>query len=112
MDNPISSSLANFVVEDLITTCLNYLSCEINFMKLYIDYTIMAVPEKHCKQNLNIFNNYHAKLKFTMEVKIDRNILFLDVLIAGHPNGALKTSCYEKPINFGRILNFLSNHLI
>lgn len=57
---------------------------------------------------LNVINNFHAKLKFTIEIENNNSISFLDILIQKLRN-CLVVTIYRIPAHSGRYLNFLSN---
>lgn len=110
MGNPASPVMSNLIMYDLVTECCKKLPFQLDFIKIYVDDTILSVPENMINEVLNIFNSYHPKLQFTCEREKDNCISFLDTLIMRQHDGTLLTNWYSKPTSSGRILNFLSNH--
>ncbi|XP_044764498.1 uncharacterized protein LOC123321057 [Coccinella septempunctata] len=109
MGNPASGGFAYLVMNDLIKKSLKRLSFHIPSLKLYVDDTWMAIPKNGIDELLAVFNGYHSKLKFTIEVETDRQIPFLDVMVYHQDDGTLKTCWYKKPSSSNRISNFSSN---
>lgn len=112
MGNPLSPLLANLVMNDLIDTCVQKIHFDIPLLQLYVDDTILAIPKDAHDVILDCFNNYHMKLKFTIERENNKTIPFLDVLVIREESGNLKTKWYSKPENSGVILNYKSHHPI
>jgi len=46
-----------------------------------VDDIILAAPNDKIDLILESFNNYHERLKFTVELEKDRSLSFLDLLI-------------------------------
>ncbi|XP_044755871.1 uncharacterized protein LOC123314576 [Coccinella septempunctata] len=110
MGNPASPILANLVVNEVIFVVLNTLSFRVEFLKLYVDDTIAAIPKNATSELLDKFNGFHHKLKFTMELEVDQKINFLDLTVMRNSNGSICTNWYTKPTASGRILNYFSEH--
>jgi len=53
------------------------------------------------------FNNYHERIKFTIEKMNNNKLKFLDVI---RVNNTIVLDCSQKIISSGRTLSFLSNH--
>ena len=58
---------------------------------------------------LKVFNNYNESLKFTLKIKSNRSIPFLNIKII-NKNNSLHTDWYIKLISSTRFLNDFSNH--
>lgn len=67
MGSPISSVLAQLVLEDLEENTISNLNFNLKFFKRYVDDCLTIVPENKCQYVLNQFNNYHPNVKFTLE---------------------------------------------
>lgn len=67
MGNLTSPTSANFVMKALSTIVSKTIPFHILFIKVYIYDCVFAVPENHEIIVLNIFNQYHEKLHFTLE---------------------------------------------
>lgn len=55
---------------------------------------------------LAAFNQYHPRLKFTIEEEINKSINFLDMTITRDDNGNISSNWYRKELSSGRYLNF------
>lgn len=111
MGSPISSTIAQIVMEYLEENVLQKLNYNIVFFKRYVDDCLLAIPEDKITQILNDFNNFHPKLQFTSEVEKNNQINFLDLTIIRSKNdNTLKTKWYTKDTWSGRYLSFNSHH--
>ncbi|XP_011860124.1 PREDICTED: uncharacterized protein LOC105557488 [Vollenhovia emeryi] len=107
--DPLSPILADIVLDDLESTCLNALDIEIPVFYRYVDDIFTIVPSDKINTILETFNSYHPKLKFTYEIEKNNTISFLNVNIS-RCNKQLITNWYRKPTFSGRYLNYFSNH--
>ncbi|XP_015118562.1 uncharacterized protein LOC107042164 [Diachasma alloeum] len=82
MGNPASPVLAGIVMDYVILEVLEKLPCNIPWLKLYVDDTVLPVPED----------------------SID--------MIHRMNDGSLKLNWYQKPTSSGRVINYQSNHLM
>lgn len=112
MGNPVSPTFANIVMNELVISTLRKLPFKLPFIRIYVDDTILAIPEGQENLVLQLFNQFHSKLKFTLEREQDQKISFLDLEITRQDNGQLLTNWYTKSSYSGRLLNFRSNHPI
>lgn len=110
MGNPASPALANLVVNDVMEEVMRDLPFEIKLLKIYVDDSIAAVPQDCIGMMLDLFNSYHRKIQFTMEVEVERSIPFLDLRVIRAEDGTIIIDWYRKPTHSGRILNYRSNH--
>lgn len=64
------------------------------------------------EQNVrDMFNSYHPKLQFTIEMEVNDRIPFLDMwIIRDYLDGSISTKWYMKIIASGRLLNYYSAH--
>ena len=67
------------------------------------------MPKNAINTVLDVFNNYHPRLKFTFETETDNSMPFLDTLVI-RDDGMLITDWYRKPTFSGRYINYFSNH--
>ncbi|XP_024872108.1 uncharacterized protein LOC112454769 [Temnothorax curvispinosus] len=109
MGSPLSPILADMVMEDLETKCLQMLSFPVPFFKRYVDDVFAIVPRLKVDEILTVFNNYHNRLKFTYELEKDGSLSFLDTMVI-RENNLLLTDWYRKPTFSGRYINYFSNH--
>lgn len=110
MGNPASPSLANLVMNHVLRKVLEIVPFKIAFLKLYVDDTLLAVPESEVDGLLGWFNSIHPKIQFTMEKEVDNTLAFLDTLVVRMPDGGLRTRWYQKPTSSSILLNFKSHH--
>lgn len=80
MGSPLSSSIANLVMEDFENKVLNNLNFKPVFYKRYVDDIVALIPKIKIEYFLNEFNKYNERIQFTMEVG-EKIIHFLDVTI-------------------------------
>jgi len=109
MGAPISSTIAQLVMEFLEEEVIAKLNFEIAFFRRYVDDCLTYVATENIAKILQAFNHFHPKLQFTLEVEKNNQINFLDVTIH-KSNNKLVTSWYTKPTWSGRYLNFNSHH--
>lgn len=112
-DTPMRSLLSHslllrveVVMQDLEESCLNKLKFTFSFYYRYVDDILLAVCKKEVDFLVDIFNSYHLRLKFTVELEKDRSINFLDTTISTIVNNSLKLNWYHKSIFSERYLNF------
>lgn len=111
MGSPISSTVAQLVMEYLEEEVIKNLNIPIIFFKRYVDDCLTAVPEDQIDGLVLAFNSFHKKLQFTSEIETGNKINFLDLTInRNEKNEDLKTEWYTKGTWSGRYLNFNSNH--
>ncbi|XP_024892886.1 uncharacterized protein LOC112468084 [Temnothorax curvispinosus] len=109
MGSPLSPILADMVMEDLETHCLQLLSFHISFFKRYVDDIFAIVPRSGIDELLRVFNSYHTRLKFTFEIEKNNSLSFLDTIVI-REGTVLLTNWYRKPTFSGRYINYFSNH--
>lgn len=98
-------------MQDLEVEALEKMEVEILFYYRYVDDILLAEPPNLKYHTLNIFNSFHSRFQFTMEVGSER-INFLDVTMIIN-NNTIEFNLFHKATLFsGRYLNFLSQHPI
>lgn len=111
MGSPISSTIAQLVMEHLEETTINNLDFDITFFKRYVDDCLTSVPENKINEILTAFNDFHPSLQFTIETEKNNEINFLDLTLIRNVNeNNIKTKWYTKKTWSGRYLNYNSNH--
>jgi len=68
MRSPLSSIAANLVMQELERVSLNKLKFTLDFHYRYVDDIALSIPKQNFDTLLSIFNEFHSRLKFTMEV--------------------------------------------
>lgn len=112
MGNPLSPTIADIVLDDLLEASNKRLEEEgvkIKMIHKYVDDMVAIVRKDDNPKIMRILNEYHPKLKFTYETEIHQKLPFLDVMIQ-NKEGKLILNWYSKSIASGRILNFNSTH--
>lgn len=111
MGCPVSSVIANIVMEALETECLSKLEHKPAFYGRYVDDIIMTYRSDGIETLLNTFNAYNNNIQFTYETELNNEISFLDVKIIKTPGtNNIRTDWYQKPTHSWRYINYLSNH--
>jgi len=108
MGSPLSPIIADLVMRDLEERALEMLGLPLPFYVRYVDDIAMAVPSTAVGEVLNIFNSFHPRLQFTIEIG-GKKLNFLDVTIINN-NNFIEFNWYHKPTFSGRYLNFMSQH--
>lgn len=96
---------------NLESICLSKLKFRVPFFYRYVDDIITCVPTDKVNEIVDVFNDFHPRLKFTYELENKNSIPFLDVLLIHH-NNKIKFNWYRKPTWSGRLVNFNSNNPI
>jgi len=109
MGSPLSPIVADIVMQDLETECINKFEFQLTFYFRYVDDIVLASPKDKIEVIINSFNNYHERLKFTVEHEKDRSLSFLDLLIT-ISNNIIYIDWFHKDSFSGRYLSFHSSH--
>jgi len=98
MGSPLSPIIADLVLQDLETKAIEILPFELPLYFRYVDDILLAAPFDHLNKILEIFNSFHNRIQFTLEIGINNRINFLDVTII-LDNQRVLFDKYEKPTN-------------
>lgn len=109
MGSPISSTIAELVLEDLEKTIIPKIDYELPFFKRYVDDCLTAFLPEQKNTILEKFNSYHQKIQFTIEDEVDSKIDFLDLTLINNKTNIL-TQWHTKSTWSGRYTNFNSTH--
>jgi len=109
MGSPLSPIIADIVMRDLEESILNRFESIIPLYYRYVDDIIMAAPIDKISLILDIFNNYHDRLKFTIEYEDNHCINFLDLSLLRIDN-KIQINWFHKKTFSGRYLSFFSSH--
>lgn len=110
MGNPLSPTIADIVLDTLleqVTADLKREDVNIKLISKYVDDLFAIIKRKDEEHILKTFNNYHNKLKFTIEKEEDNSIPYLDMRIF-RENNTIVTDWYSKTIASGRLINYHS----
>jgi len=110
MGSPLSPVVVDLVLQSIEMKALRNLCTPVLFYYRYVDDVAMAVPSVNTDSVLNIFNSFHSRIQFTMEMGGNK-LNFLDVTLIKNGN-TIDFDWYHKPTFSGRYLNFLSQHPI
>lgn len=112
MGNPLSPTIANIVLDNLLDERLNILqtkNIKIPFIIKYVDDLFAIIKATDQNKILDELNNYHTRIKFTLEIEEGGQINFLDTKIH-KTNSQFIIDWHTKPYSSGRLINFHSNH--
>ncbi|XP_071579118.1 uncharacterized protein [Temnothorax nylanderi] len=109
MGSPLSPMAADIVLQDLETIAFCTLKYIPPFYKRYIDDITLAAPSTLLQHTLDVFNSFHPRLKFTIEIGEDDKLNFLEITMILN-NNRLTFDWFHKPTFSGRYLNFMSQH--
>lgn len=110
MGATVSPIVAQYVMDDLLDTCIPLLTFQLPFIKKYVDDIICSVPEEGIEEILLTFNNYNEHLKFTVEKENNGRVPFLDTEVIRKPDNMVILDWYIKPTSSGRYINYNSHH--
>ena len=95
-------------MDDLENYCLSVLNKDVNcipvFYYRYVDDIILCVRKKHIDIVINTFNSYDSNLQFTLELKQDKRINFLDMSLIRN-NNMIVTNWFRKQTSSDRVIN-------
>jgi len=109
MGSPLSPIIAEVVMRDLETICLARADCHTGFYFRYVDDIVMVTHFDNINLIFNTFNNYHPRIKFTLEYEENSSLSFLDLKLH-KVNNRICINWYHKKTFSGRFLSFFSNH--
>ncbi|XP_064458851.1 uncharacterized protein LOC135369116 [Ornithodoros turicata] len=101
MGSPISTTIANLVMEFVEDKALEDAGQFITFYRRYVDDTFVIIKKNFTNTFFDKLNSIHPNIQFTCEEEKEKKIAFLDVLVQRDPCGNLKTSVYRKPCDTG-----------
>ncbi|XP_064472603.1 uncharacterized protein LOC135387236 [Ornithodoros turicata] len=110
MGSPISTTVANLVMEFVEDKALEDAGQFITFYRRYVDDTFVIIKNNFTNTFFDKLNSIHPNIQFTCEEEKEKKIAFLDVLVQRDPCGNLKTSVYRKPCDTGQVLHYGSGH--
>lgn len=106
MGNSISGFLADIVMEDLELQIIPKLPLKLPYYVRFVDDIKTAIPIDGEEVIKRMFNGYHKRLQFTIEVEKEKKLNFLDLTVVRNNDGSLSTIWYQKAISSGRYLNY------
>jgi len=79
--SPLSPIVADLVMQDLEENILNSLNSRPPLYYRYVDDIILSASEDEIHNILEKFNSYHHRLKFTMEMEVNRHFSFFAIML-------------------------------
>jgi len=108
ISSPLFSIIANLILCDLEARALKSFDIPLLFYLQYIDIAT-AIPRDKTQEILNIFNLFHSRLQFTIQVERNElNFFYLKIIKKQHNRVWL----ISKSNFLGRYLNFHSQHFL
>lgn len=81
MGSPLSPIIADIILQDFEKRALISLNFSPSFYVRYVDDIALAAPPSTFEHILSVFNSFHPRLQFTLEIGEDDRLNFLDVTI-------------------------------
>jgi len=106
MGSPLSTIIADLVMCDLEERVLETLGVMVPFYVRYIDDIATAIPSSTINHTLNIFNLFHYRLQFTLEIGREK-LNFLHITMYKRDN-SIEFNWFHKSTFSGRCQNFMS----
>lgn len=109
MGSPLSPAVSDVVMERLEQVSIRRLEEEgvmLEHYRRYVDDCFCVAKEEHIPAIVEVFNNFHQKLKFTIEKEVDGKLKFLDLLLTR--TGQHVSKSWKPKQTNGRYLDFLS----
>jgi len=97
----------DLILQDLERRVLEIFGVEVPFYFIYVDDIAMAVHQTQLDRFLDIFNSFHLRIQFTIEIR-EKRLNFLDVTIINN-NNAIEFDWFHKPTSLAGILIFFSS---
>lgn len=89
---------SDMVLEDLKLEIIPKLPFELPYYVRFVDDIKTAIPDDGENVILKLFNSYHKRLQFTIEIENDNKLNFLDMTVTRKEDGTLNTIWYQKEI--------------
>lgn len=81
MRNCLSPICAYILVLELQINCISSLPFTISFFERFVDDIVTSILEHQVDNLLNDFNSYHNNMQFTIELKKEKSLPFLDCFL-------------------------------
>ena len=108
MGSPLSSIIAELIMEEMEENLIPEIKEHITFFKRYVDDCLLCCPPEEINNILEIFNTYDPRLKFTIERENNNQINFLDITLLKNSNGTIQTTWHTKHVWTASYINFNS----
>jgi len=111
MDSPVSSVVANLIMEDVEKRALETFADPPRLWKRYVDDTFVIIKKSKLSEFFTHVNTIESFIQLTMEQEKEECLPFLEFLIKRLANRHLLSAAYRKPTHSDRYLNFNQNIL-
>ena len=108
--NPISPFLADIFMSNLEVKVVQNFPHIHRLWNRYVDDVLSVLKEKYLNEALQILNKQDDSVKFTIEIEIEGELPFLDLLIQRTDN-QLNVSIYRKPTSSEVYITGKNDHL-
>ena len=81
MSSPASPVVADIIMEHCLDECVQQLREKPRFLTKYVDDLFARVKIDNIDETLEILNNFHKDIKFTMEKEKNGQLPYLDTLL-------------------------------
>ena len=110
MGSPVSTILANLVMEHVEDKALSSALNPPKWWFRYVDDSHVCVKRKHVDEFHSHLYSINPHIKFTIEIESEGSIAFLDTRTTRQEDGSITVSVYRKATNTDRYLDFKSHH--
>ena len=101
MGSPLSPVVANIVLERIENSAINQLTNENRtptFFKRYVHDCLASIQSEHVDRMLEVFNSFHPRIQFTIEMEENSRLKFLDTIVRKE-NGRFTTEWAPKDVD-------------
>lgn len=109
MGSPLSPILANIIMTSILEASVPRLITPPKVLCAYVDDTFCIIKSNLIEKFREILNEFHPKIRFTVERQNNNSIIFLDLKII-KDNKKLLTCWNRRDWASKRLLNFFSSH--
>ncbi|XP_075150624.1 uncharacterized protein LOC142224722 [Haematobia irritans] len=110
MGNPLSPTIANIVLDNLLDEVileLNSKNIKIKLITKYVDDLLAIINKDDEQEIMKLLNSYHTKIQFTIEKEKNGEIPYLDMKMI-KDGSSIITDWYTKTTASGRMINYHS----
>lgn len=114
MGNPLAPTIADIVLDDILTKLnenLNNINIKPKYLTKYVDDILAIIKKDEVNIILEELNKQHERIQFTIEIEDNGSIAFLDSKIFREGENLIM-DWYAKSTASGRMMNFKSNQHI
>ena len=111
MGSPVSPVVANIYMEMFEDQALSSVQNRPRMWKRYVDDTFCIMEKRHVRAFLVHLNSVRPSIQFTMEMKENNSLPFLDTLVKRGDGGMIDFGVYcRKPTHTDCYLQYSSHH--